>query len=113
MAAGGLASSADRDYVAKHLNLAQKLSDGAKIYIPKDGEVVNGASTTVLAEQAGGLININTASLDSLDSLSGIGQVTAQKIMNGRPYADIQELITKHIITQKVFDKIKSSITTL
>jgi competence protein ComEA len=35
---GGLFSDADRDYVSKNINLAVKLYDGAKIYIPKIGE---------------------------------------------------------------------------
>ncbi len=122
VAAGGLSSGADRDWVAKHLNLAQKLSDGAKIYIPKIGEIqdsqpaeVAGTSGTSATNDVLGSttsqININTASSDQLDSLPGIGPVTATKIINGRPYNDLNELVSRKIVTQKVFDKIKSQIT--
>lgn len=38
VAAGGLAGSADRNWVEKNLNLAVKLRDGGKIYIPHEGE---------------------------------------------------------------------------
>ena len=34
IAAGGMNTSADREYISKHLNLAQKVVDGGKIYIP-------------------------------------------------------------------------------
>jgi len=117
IAAGGLSSDADRDWVTKNLNLAVKLTDGAKIYIPRIGEDVKG--TTPLrqgfAGQAGSTssdqININTASEQSLDSLPGIGPVTAQKIINGRPYSSIDELLSKKIVGSKVFEQIKEKIT--
>ena len=38
--AGGLSANADRDWVAKNLNLAEKLIDGEKIFIPKRGDVL-------------------------------------------------------------------------
>jgi DNA uptake protein ComE-like DNA-binding protein len=44
VAAGGLSAQADRKYIAKNLNLAIKLSDGVKIYIPSLGEAVKGES---------------------------------------------------------------------
>lgn len=55
-------------------------------------------------------ININDATLQSLDSLPGIGAVTAQKVITNRPYADIQELVTKKVVFQKVFDQIKNKM---
>lgn len=107
--AGGLASDADREYVAKNINLASKISDGAKIYIPKNNESlsqVKGASTLV-----SDLININQASTESLDTLPGIGAVTAQKIINNRPYLTVNELLDKKVVSAKVFTQIKDRIT--
>ncbi len=113
IAAGGLASNADRDWVTKNVNLAAKLADGAKIYIPKIGE--SGTESIKSIKSIKGVdaedeININTASEQALDSLTGIGPVTAQKIINGRPYASIDDLLSKKIVGSKVFEEIKEKI---
>lgn len=110
--AGGLDDSADRDFVAKHINLASKLQDGAKIYIPRVGEDVLDGASTVNTDNgvAVTFIDINTTSGETLDSLPGIGPATAQKIITNRPYTDIQELVTKKVVSQKVFDQIKDKI---
>ncbi len=120
IASGGLTSNADNDWVAKNLNLAAKLTDGAKIYIPKIGELnvgdsigqtTNANSSTLGIETSNsGLININSATADQLDSLPGIGPVTAQKIINGRPYSDISELSSKKVVSSKVYGEIKDKI---
>ncbi len=122
IASGGMSSTADRDYVSKHFNLAQKLIDGAKVYIPQKGEQTttvtsveqnlnsnDGANLTV--GDNSGLININSATVNQLDSLPKVGQVTAQKIISGRPYSKIEDLVTKKILGQKTFDGLKDKIT--
>lgn len=120
ISAGGLSLGADRGWVAKNLNLASHLTDGAKIYIPKIGEILTQSSESLTASSNPlntnsstsilGLININTASETDLDSLPGVGPVTAQKIINGRPYTDINDLQTKKIVSAKVFEEIKDKI---
>ena len=108
----GLSVNADRVWVAKNLNLAAKLYDGAKVYIPRVGEAavqaVNSDSEGSLGAQS--LVNINTATSDSLDSLPGIGPATATKIINGRPYQKINDLLDKKIVSSKVFDEIKDKV---
>jgi len=110
--AGGLSATADREWVAKNLNLAQKLVDGAKIYIPLAGE------TTKDIEQGGGAvagvtkkININTASASELDTLWGIGEVRAEAIVDNRPYQSVEELKSQKIIPSNVYERIKDEIT--
>ena len=115
LAAGGLTAQADTVYISKYLNLAQKLSDGQKIYIPKVGETksteVNIQSQTAQSGvPTNGKINVNTASSDSLDSLPGVGPVTANKIISGRPYSDINDLLSKKIVSSRVFGEIKDNI---
>lgn len=108
-AAGGMSDEADREYVSKNINLAKTLTDGLKIYIPRVGEQILSSSEGSTSE-ASSTININTASAGDLDTLPGIGAVTAQKIISGRPYASTDELLNKKILSQSVFDKIKDRI---
>lgn len=108
IAASGLSSDADREWIARNLNQAAKVQDGAKIYIPAKGEQVQAASTGVVSTS--GLININTASSSELDKLPGIGPVTAQKIIDNRQYTAIEDLRSKNVVGQSVFEKIKDKI---
>lgn len=107
IAAGGLSASADREWVGKVLNLAAKLTDGQKIYIPTKNqnyaEVTDGSSNS-------SSVNINTASQVQLEKLPGIGPVTAQKIIDRRPYSDVSELLSKKVVGKKVFEQIKDRI---
>lgn len=108
-AAGGLSEDADRNWVEKNINLAKKVTDGVKIYIPRVGEQVLSETMTSIGT-AGPVININTASATDLDSLPGVGAVTSQKIIDGRPYGQIEELLSKKIVGQATFEKIKDKI---
>lgn len=112
--AGGLTGEADKEAIAKTINLATKLVDGAKIYIPTIGDS-NSPSNIVRREtmttQTGAtLMNINTASLSELESLPGVGPVTAGKIIEYRPYQVLTELVTKKAVSQSLFNKIKDSL---
>lgn len=117
---GGLSATADRDWVEKNINRASKLIDGQKIYIYSQSEVesakTNGGiklDQGVLGESSSNfsdLVNINTASQSELEKLIGIGPVYAQKMIEHRPYSNTQELVSKKIIPQKTYEKIKSEI---
>ena len=97
--AGGLSAKADRDWVAKNLNLADEVVDGQKYYVPFQGE-----------ETKEGLIDINSASLSQLESLEGIGEKRARDIVDNRPYSSIDELVDKEVISKIIFDKIQEKI---
>jgi competence protein ComEA len=56
------------------------------------------------------LTDINTATKEQLTALSGIGDAYAQKIIDGRPYAKKDQLKSKKIIPDTVYDKIKDKI---
>jgi competence protein ComEA len=110
LAAGGMSPDADAELIAKQLNLAAKLADGVKVYVPFKGEVMGSTTHSASSGQVGSLININVASAKELDSLPGIGPVTSEKIIGSRPYSVIDELVKKKVVTQRVFEQIKEKI---
>lgn len=110
-AAGGLSVDADRIWVSRSLNLAERLTDGAKIFIPSRGESAsaglrNSNSGTVGSMSDASLrVSINTSGLSELDTLWGVGEVRAQAIIDGRPYGSIEELVVKKILPSSVVEK--------
>ncbi len=59
---------------------------------------------------AGDLVDINSASQAQLDAIPGIGKAYSKKIIAGRPYANKTQLVSKGVLTQKVYDKIADKI---
>lgn len=126
-AAGGFADEADQAWIAKNLNLATKLSDGDKLYIPKVGETsVTNEPSSLLPPSVGQVsgsessncsrVNINTASAGTLDEcLPGIGPSYAQRIIDYREahggFKSIEEIQEVSGIGPKTFEKIKDQIT--
>ena len=127
-AAGGLLADANSNSV----NLAARLEDGKQINIPSQNGSMSAASApseptatsapfTVVSTltptviPSASLININTATLEQLDTLPSIGPVTAQSIVTYRqqhgPFQHIEDIMNVPGIGPVTFDKIQSLIT--
>lgn len=121
--AGGFTDEA----AAEVLNLAQPLVDGMHIHVPVVSEVkgdeerpvISGPASGVSASVGGGRdgerININTASLEKLEELPGVGPATAQKIVDYRetngPFERIEEIMDVSGIGEAKFEQMEDLIT--
>lgn len=113
--AGGLTTDADSLTIEKTINAAQKVSDGQKIYFPRLTDKTPSQSSKNIKSTTNTsniiTISINLASSSELEALSGVGPVTAEKIINNRPYSSLEELINKKVLGEKLYEKIKDQLT--
>jgi competence protein ComEA len=111
-AAGGVASGADLDAV----NLARKLADGEQVLVPGPGDAppppppgATGSATSPAAP-----LDLNTATMEQLDALPGVGEVTAGRILayrSAHPFTAVDELLEVPGIGQRRFDQLKDLVT--
>lgn len=112
--AGGARDDADLDRV----NLAARLHDEEKIYIPKVGEVQENMTTLASSPSSSGpasKININSADLSELTKIPGVGEKTAQKILDYRAnnsFSSIEDVKNVPGIGDKKFESMKDYIST-
>ncbi|MEH7105417.1 helix-hairpin-helix domain-containing protein, partial [Bacillus velezensis] len=108
--AGGLKKKADE----LNVNLAEQLQDGTIVYIPSEGEEENRPKTAA-GEKENAAVNINTASLDELQAISGVGQKKAEAIIAYREekgrFQTAEDLMNVSGFGEKSFERIKTSIT--
>ena len=107
-AAGGMTDEADGDA----LNLAAPIEDGQKITVYTTEQTAGSGTGT---GSNTGLININTASQDELETLPGIGEVIAGNIIDYREdngsFSSIEEIKNVNRIGDKLYEQIKDLIT--
>ena len=79
-AAGGAKPRADLQLI----NLAAPVADGQQVIVPVRGHAASAGSSAGGSSATGGHVHLNTATLEELDTLPGVGPVTAQKILDYR-----------------------------
>ena len=126
--AGGLTEKAS----VNNINLVYQLQTNMSIYIPSEEEIAGGFSGGDVIRQDGvyvwggntggmpdggsasvQMVNINTASFDELKTLPGIGDVTAQSIIdyrNSTPFTAVEDIKNVSGIGESKFNRIKDYI---
>lgn len=121
--AGGLTAGAD----AAAVNLAREVVDGEQVYVPAPGEVPPtqpgtsaGAEGAAAGGEAGtpatpGLVDVNTATVEDLDTLPGIGPALAARIIQWRTdngaFSSVDQLADVSGIGPAVLGKIRDLVT--
>lgn len=106
---GGLRDDACLDTI----NLARKLRDGEKIYIPKEGEAPRNLSQDSETLEDSPVLDINTCTKEELMTLPGIGEKTAEKILKYREtsvFTYVEDIKNVSGIGDKKFEDIKDNI---
>lgn len=109
--AGGLTNDADHDKI----NLSEHIHDAQHIHIVRIGQEVATTDAEQPAVVSDGRINLNTASASQLESLEGIGEVLAQRIVEWRatngPFAATEDIQQIKGVSSSLYEKIKDNIT--
>ena len=108
--AGGLLEDAD----TSTLNLSQKVKDQMVIYVLKHGEKPKQISDGGTSSSSGDVININTANLEQLMKISGVGKTKAEAIISYREkngdFKKKEDITKVRGIGKATFEKIKDKI---
>jgi competence protein ComEA len=118
-----LAGGARRGADLQAINLAAKVADGQQIVVPRRGAVASAAASAGGGVAAGGTggpaagpVNLNTATLEQLDTLDGVGPATAQKILQYRQqhggFGSVDDLTQIPGIGPKKLEALRSQVQT-
>jgi competence protein ComEA len=110
-AAGGVASGADLDAV----NLARRLTDGEQVRVPGPGDPAPPPPDAAAGPATPSApLDLNTATVEQLDTLPGVGEVTAGRIVayrSAHPFTTVDELLEVPGIGQRRFEQLKDLVT--
>ena len=78
--------------------------------MPAVPKAPDSASRSTAAVPRAGLVDLNTATAAELKGLPGITDSDSAKIIHGRPYADTNQLVSRHVVSEATYDKIKDHV---
>jgi len=121
-AAGGYAPDADLEGAAATINLAERLTDGAQVVVPRIGagttaggpNAPSSAGPPAGDDEPDGPVNINTASADELEALPGIGPVTVDRIIAGReerPFSSLDDAVERGVLNRGQLNELEGLAT--
>jgi competence protein ComEA len=132
--AKGFTQGGAHKYISMRMNLSLYLENNQKIYIPFESDVYCELRTIQIVDNKGNVekeptttiqndtpdntgstttpscININTASIQELTQLNGVGEATATKIIEGRPYSETKDIMNVSGIGEATYEKFKDDI---
>jgi len=93
------------------LNLARRLRDGERIEVSGEASEVAAAVATM---EPGEKLDINSATMEQLDRLPGIGEAYSRRIVDSRlvdgPYQAVDDLVTRRVIPASTLDEIRDMV---
>ena len=125
--ASGFSDGVAYRYVAMKINLSELITNHQKIYIPFEEDVYcevknlqyidsqenstqQSNNTNNQPDSTQSCININTATKEQLTTLDGVGESTAQKIIDARPFVAIEDILNVSGIGESTYAKFKDDI---
>ena len=125
--AKGFTLDAGFKYISMRINLATVMLNNSKIYIPFEQDydcklltfnlpkdvvdiTIPDTQPDVSPNDTPICVSINTATQEELETLDGVGPSTAQKIIDGRPYSVLEDLLNISGIGEVTFNNLKDSI---
>jgi competence ComEA-like helix-hairpin-helix protein len=105
LAAGGITKNAEPSL----LNPAAQLEDGEQLLVPGRAATINTVNLTDKTP-TGERINLNTANLEQLEALPGVGPKFAARLIAGRPYSSFEDLDRVKGVGPKMLEKFKNLV---
>jgi competence protein ComEA len=78
--------------------------------MPTAPKAPDSASRNTAVVPKADLLDLNTATAAELQALPGISDSDSAKIIHGRPYADKNQLVSRHVVSEATYDKIKDRV---